>query len=129
MNRFLFYTLFVLLAVSTSSCVKKQIVVNRLEGTWTHSKTLFQNGSYEYYTSKSVIFSGGKADGSTYLDLVYTDTTQTNGKYLVDKRGDYIYLMPDTNFPGHVDTLVIEDMDKNSLIVRSPNGIRFYDKN
>jgi hypothetical protein len=118
-----------LLVVSLSGCLKKRLVVNKLEGTWTYTKYLHKNGTYDYYGNQTLVFEKGKADGKTYLGLtVKTDNVVTAGTYLVDKKGAQIYLMYDSNFPTHVDTLTIEDMDKNSLIVRDEAGIRFYDK-
>lgn len=130
MNRFSVYCTLILLLISFSGCVKKQIVVNRLEGSWSHTKTLLKDGSYEYFSNRTLTFCKGDADGKTYLDMVYKENSiETSGKYLVDKRAQMIYIMPDVNFPNAIDTLTIEDMDKNSLIARSVSGIRFYDKN
>lgn len=130
MNRFSVYCTLILLFASLSGCVKKQIVVNRLEGTWTYTKKLLKDGSYEYYSERTVTFCKGDADGKTFLDLVNkANNVETNGKYLVDKRAQKIYIMPDVNFPNAIDSLTIEDMDKNSLVARTVSGIQFYDKN
>ncbi len=120
--------LFVVVLLS-AACVKKQVVVNRLAGTWNFTKVMKKDGSYVYNTDYSYCFSSGDADGSTYLDMtVMNNGTQTSGKYLVNKKGAEIYLMNDSNFPDHIDTLVIEDMDKESLIGHVPGYIWFFEK-
>lgn len=131
MNRFFVYcALLFLLFAPVSGCVKKQIVVNRLEGSWSHIKTLYKDGSYEYFSNRTLTFKGGKADGKNYLEMTYSDDgVETTGKYSTDKHGQMLYIMPDCNIPQTIDTLTIEDMDKNSLVARSLSGIRFYDKN
>lgn len=123
------YILPICLLILVSSCVKKQIVTNRLDGTWKYTKYLHQDGSYTYFSDCSISFEGGKADGKTYLPMeVETNGVETVGKYCVDKKGEQIFLIYDVYHPTVGDTIVIEDMDKNSLIAHDLGGIRFYDK-
>lgn len=120
--------LFVVTLLS-AACVKKQIVVNRLSGTWNFTKSMAKDGTYTYHTDCHYTFADGDADGSTYLDLtVSKDGVETSGKYLVNKKGAEIYLMNDVNFPTEIDTLVIEDMDKKSLIGHIPGVVWFFEK-
>jgi len=126
MQRFLLFTVVLLLS---AACVKKQVVVNRLAGTWNFTKSLNKDGTYSYFTNYTYCFSSGDADGSTYLNMtVNNNGVETSGKYLVNKKGEEIYLMNDSNDPNQIDTLVIEDMDKNSLVGHVPGYIWFFDK-
>lgn len=121
------FFLVIAMLISITSCIKKQRIVNRLEGTWKHEKLLIQDGTYiplnTYFK-----FSGGKADGKTFLPLTVTsDTAITDGSYLVSKKGDVLYLKFDNTKPD-IDTCFIEDMDKKMLIYRNFDGINFVYK-
>jgi len=118
-----------LLIAILSACVNKRIVVNRLEGKWTLEKQLNPNGSYSYFSDVYIVFSGGKADGKTYLPCE-TDSSNliTQGNYLVSKSGTELYIRYDENDPTRKDDFIIEDMDKESLIVRNQGIVRFFKK-
>lgn len=118
-----------LLITVLCACVHKRIVVNRLEGKWTLEKQLNPNGSYTGFSDVTIVFSGGKADGKTYLPCE-TDSSGlvTQGTYLVSKRGTELYLRYDSNDPTRKDDFIIEDMDKESLIVRNQGIVRFFRK-
>ena len=117
------------LLILVSACVKKQIVTNRLEGTWKYTKYLHQDGSYTYFTDYTFSFEGGKADGKTFLPMeTEVNGVETTGKYLVNKKGSDIILIYDVYHPPIGDTIVLEDMEKNSLIAHDLGGVRYFDK-
>jgi len=112
-----------------SSCLQKKIVVNRLEGNWDLEKQMNTNGSYTYFSNVQIQFSGGKADGKTYLDCSMDSLgIVTTGNYLVSKNGEELFINYDLNHPNVKDQFTIEDMDKNSLVVRNQGIVRFFNK-
>ncbi len=102
---------------------KKQRVENRLEGKWNYTKMLKNNGSYETHT-EVYEFSGGDGGGTGLPFVIYGQDT-VHGTYRVPKKS-IIQIKNDlTN--TQIDWLV-EDMDKNSLVVRVAEGVMFLDK-
>lgn len=118
-----------LIIVFLSACVHKRIVVNRLEGTWSLDKQLNVDGSYTYFSDVKITFSGGKADGKTYLPCE-TDSSGlvTQGDYLVSRNGSQLLINYDLNNVLRTDNFTIEDMDKKSLVVRNQGIVRFFKK-
>lgn len=109
------------------SCIKKQRIVNRLEGSWHIEKRLNKDGSYTPLDI-TMEFSGGKADGSTFLPVQTTNGTQsTSGQYLITKKGDQMYLQTDTTL-FQIDTCLIEDFDSKSMVFRNYYGVFFMYK-
>lgn len=115
------YVLIVCSCFFLFSC-KKQRVLNRLEGKWNYTKMLKNNGSYETHT-EVYEFSGG--DEESGLPFVVYGQDTVHGTYRVPKKS-IIQIKSDlTN--TQIDWLV-EDMDKNSLVVRVAEGVMFLDK-
>lgn len=115
--------------VLLSSCMKKQVVVNRLEGEWRYVKFLQADGSYLYFSDITYDFDDGKADGKTFLELeIDSAGIESVGKYLVNKKASQIYFVYNNGLPEKSDTVTIEDMDKKSLVVRDKSGVRFFEK-
>ncbi len=119
----------VFLLLLFNACLHKKVVVNRLEGNWNLEKQMNTDGSYSYFSNVHIQFSSGKADGKTYLDCT-TDSAGvvSVGNYLVSKNGEELFINYDLNNLGRKDQFTIEDMDKNSLVVRNQGIVRFFKK-
>ena len=119
----------VFLFLLLNACLHKKVVVNRLEGEWNLEKQLNPDGSYIYYSDVHLTFSGGKADGKTYLDCSMDSIgIVSQGNYLVSKNGSQLFVNYNLNNVNQRDTFNIEDMDKKSLVVRNQGIVRFFEK-
>jgi hypothetical protein len=98
-----------------------------LEGAWSYTQLLKSDGSYEYF-SETYSFGSGDADGKTYLPFHVQSADSLEGSYLVSKKGDKIYLIYDNTTPLIADTCNIEDMDAKMLVIRSPKGVMYLEK-
>ncbi|WP_300663184.1 hypothetical protein [Fluviicola sp.] len=116
------YVLIVCACFFFFSC-KKQRVIDRLEGKWSYTKILKNDGSYETHTEVYEFLGGGKEESGLPFVVYGQDTV--HGTYHVPKKS-IIQIKNDlTN--KQIDWLV-EDMDKNSLVVRVAEGVMFLDK-
>ena len=116
------YVLIVSSCLFLFSCAKQRIV-NRLEGKWNYTKMLKNNGSYEMHT-EVYEFSGGDKEESGLPFVIYGQDT-IHGTYHVPKKS--IIQIKSELMTEQIDWLV-EDMDKNSLVVRVAEGVMFLDK-
>lgn len=116
------YLLFVSSFFFLFSCAKQRIV-NRLEGRWKYAKMLENNGSYVHHT-EIYEFTGGDKEDTNLPFVIYGQDT-LYGEYRVPKRN--VIRVQDLSTNVEIDWLV-EDMDKNSLVVRVAEGVMFFEK-
>ena len=122
---FLLTFLFVL---ATGACSKNRRIIKRIEGTWKLEQFLHNDGSYTYPV-ETHIFAKGEHGGKSYAAWTkYTVTDTVNGTYNVTKKGDQLIFRNDNVMPVQADTFTIDDMDKESLIIRNSGGILFFKK-
>lgn len=128
--KILFFSISFLLIVFFSSCNKNKKIVKRLEGTWTLTEKLLNDGQ-RIYPGGTFVFEAGKTDGKTFSNYAnynanYTDTV--NGEYLVADKGSFLILVDESQPSPHTDSCIIEDMDKESLVIRMNSGVLFLKK-
>lgn len=116
------YLLFVASFFFLFSCAKQRMV-NRLEGRWKYTKLLENSGSYVKHT-EIYEFTGGDKE-NTDLPLVIYGQDTLYYEYQVPKKNVIRVQNLQTN--SEIDWLV-EDMDKNSLVVRVAEGVMFFEK-
>ena len=105
-----------------AGCNKNQRIIRKIEGTWTMTKFLQNDGS-EIYPVKTFYF--GEGDADNYNDwTVYTPTDTLTGSYKVYQKGAKIVLKSALQ----TDSCTIEDHDKEMLIIRQPSGVIFLER-
>lgn len=116
------YVLPALVLFLLASCNKNQQVIKKIEGSWTLTKFLLNDGS-EIFPVETFVFAEGDADNYNEW-LVYTPTDTLVGSYKVYEKGMKCVLKNDVQ----TDSCSIEDRDKEMLIIRNPQGVMFLER-
>ena len=94
-----------------------------MEGTWKGTKMLHDDGSYTAFTD-TYIFGEGKVKTWSSLTIYGVDTTELVYRPSKTKHKiDFEYLTSDYSY-----SWIIEDIDKETMVARTPDGVYFFDK-
>lgn len=102
---------------------KKRILLNKLEGTWKENKILLGNGAYAP-ASDVMKFDKGELKSWAPLTIYGSDTI-----YLEYQLSSVQHKIDVRNLStGEQLTWIIEDIDKETMVARTPDGVFFFDK-
>lgn len=120
--------LFVVCLVLVASCSKHKRLTKSVEGRWLLTEILDNDGSHLY---PNVIHEFAKAesgdDGYAAWTQYTSDFSDTiTGVYRISKSGVNMYFRTDSQVAE--EEAVVDDFDKNTLIVRRESGVYYYTK-
>lgn len=120
--------LFVVCVLLVASCSKNKRLTKTIEGRWLLTEILDNDGSKTY---PNVIHEFAKAESGEDSYAVWTQYTAdfsdtVTGVYRISKSGENMYFRTDTQV--NEEEGVVDDFDKNTLIVRRESGVYYYTK-
>lgn len=120
---FIFGLLFIVV-----SCSKNKKLTKDVEGRWLLTEILKNDGS-QSYPNEIHEFAKSEAGGDSYAVWIqysndFSDTI--TGVYRISKSGENMYFRTDAEVEDEEG--VVDDFDKNTLIVRRKMGVYYYTK-
>lgn len=113
----------ILVSVFVSSCKKKELL-HKVEGKWQQTKILLQDGTY-VPASAVYDFGSGKPDEWLPLTIYQSDTIQ----YVYQPAKVEHKLSIGSPQEQQEEVLwIVEDIDKKTMVLHTPDGILFFNK-